>query len=505
MEVFNNAINSVNNVIWSTALVVFLLAVGLYFTLRSKGVQFRYFIEMCRLIGEKNEESKENGLTPFQAFATTVGARIGMGNIAGVGTALFFGGPGAIVWMQITALVGAASATVESTLGQAYKERSNGELIGGPAYYIEKGLHAKWLAVIFAIAAIMGPGLLMPAVQTHSTAVALQSSFGLPFVATGIIIFVLLGISILGGIQRIGKVAELLAPIMCIIYHVCGLVILFMNIGNLGSAIADMFTAAFGQNAMYKSIVGAMIGWGVKRGLFSNEAGQGSGPIVSSAAETTHPVKQGLIQGLSVYIDTLLVCTITGISLMVTGLYNVSANADGTVLIKTGLPGVEYGVSYMQDAMQESFGGTFGNCLLSVLIAIFVFTTLMAYYYQAEANLRYLSKGSKAATRVFQVVYLFANFLGVLVNGQVIWSMGDTGAGLMAWANLIGIVILSPVFFKILKDFDKQKKAGLDPLYDPATVGLEDSDGIWTAYVDKKKARGDYENPVLGYDKIVKK
>jgi Na+/alanine symporter len=159
----------------------------------------------------------------------------------------------------------------------------------------------------------------------------------------------------------------------------------------------------------------------------------------------------------------------------------------------------------MQDAMQESFGGTFGNCLLSVLIAIFVFTTLMAYYYQAEANLRYLSKGSKAATRVFQVVYLFANFLGVLVNGQVIWSMGDTGAGLMAWANLIGIVILSPVFFKILKDFDKQKKAGLDPLYDPATVGLEDSDGIWTAYVDKKKARGDYENPVLGYDKIVKK
>lgn len=499
MEAFNNAINSINGVIWSAALIVILLAAGIYFSIRTKFIQFRRFGEMWKLIGEKNEESKESGLTPFQAFATTVGARVGMGNIAGVATAIFFGGPGAVVWMWITALIGAVTAVVESTLGQAYKERNMGEFIGGPQYYIAKGLHCKPLAIGFAIAAIVGPGLLMPAMQTHSTAVAIQDAFGAPLIATGVVLCIVLGLVIFGGIQRIGKIAETLAPIMCGVYLLCGLIIMFTHLAAVPHAFALMFKAAFGQETMYAGIVGAMIAWGVKRGLFSNEAGQGSGPIVSSAAKCSHPVKQGLIQGLSVYIDTLLICSITGISIMVTGFYNVSGNAEGTSLITNGIPGVEYGVSWMNRVMTASLGGSWAGMLLAVLITIFVFTTLMAYYYQAESGLRYLTGESKVAVNIFRTIFLVANFFGVIVNGQVIWSMGDTGAGLMAWFNLIAIILMAPMAIRIINDYEKQRHLGLEPMFDPATVGLEDKEGIWASYVEKKKARGDYENQDLGY------
>jgi AGCS family alanine or glycine:cation symporter len=289
---------------------------------------------------------------------------------------------------------------------------------------------------------------------------------------------------------------------MCVIYLLCGLIIMFTHLSAVPHAFALMFKAAFGQETMYAGIVGSMIAWGVKRGLFSNEAGQGSGPIVSSAATCSHPVKQGLVQGLSVYIDTILVCSITGISIMVTGFYNVSANAEGTSLITNGIPGVEYGISWMNRVMRACLGGDWAGMLLAVLIVIFVFTTLMAYYYQAESGLRYLTGESKTAVNVFRIIYLVANFFGVIVNGQVIWSMGDTGAGLMAWFNLIAIVLISPMAIRIVNDYEKQKHLGLDPMFDPATVGLPDEAGVWDPYVEKKKARGDYDNPELGYEKV---
>jgi amino acid carrier protein len=504
MELFNNAINSINSVIWSTALVVFLVCVGIYFTFRTKGFQFRRIADMCRLLGEHKEESEAEGLSSFQAFAATVGSRVGMGNIAGVATAIFFGGPGAVVWMWITALIGACTACIESTIGQMYKDKNMGELIGGPQYYMEKGLHCRAFGIAFAIATLIGPGLLMPALQTQSTAIALKASFGLPMYVSGILICICLGLVVVGGIQRIGKVAELLAPVMCIVYLVCGLIIMITHASAVPGAFALMFRCAFAKSSMYAGITGSMIAWGVKRGLYSNDAGDGMGPILSSTAECSHPVKQGLVQGLSVYIDTIIVCSVTAVSLIVTGLYNVSANAAGTKLITEGLPGYEYGVNYMQQCMIRNLGGNIGGIILAVLIAVFVFTTLMSYYYQMESNLRFLFGENKKIVRVFQVIYLFANFLGVMVNGQVIWSMGDTGAGLMAWFNLIAIVLLSPVALKAIKDYDRQKKLGLDPMYDPATVGLEDKNGIWTKYVEKKKARGDYENPQLGYSDIKK-
>ena len=485
MEKFNDFIGSVNGVIWSTALVVLIAVVGIWFTVVTRGIQFRRFKDACKLLTEKNVSDGEN-LSAFQSFATTVGARVGMGNIAGVATAIFFGGPGAVVWMWALALLGGATSCVEVALAQAYKRRSGDEYMGGAQIFIERGLHFKIGSILFAIAAILGPGLLMPPLQAQSMAATFSEGFGVNYTLMGVIITVLTFLVISGGVTRIGKIAELMAPVMCIIYLVIGIVIFCMHISDVPAAFALMFKCAFGQEQMYAGIVGAMIAWGVKRGLYSNEAGQGSGPIVAAAAECSHPVKQGLVQVLSVYIDTLVVCTISAMIIILTGMYNVSDAAGN--LITEGIPGREYGVLWVQDALNASLG-TWSGKLLAIMIAFFVFTTLIAYYYQAESNVRYLFKSKKAAIWTFRFVYCFACLAGILVNSEVIWSMGDTGAGTMAWVNVIAILFLSKKAYTLCKDYDDQRKAGKDPMFDPAILGIDDDEKIWEKYVKIKKER----------------
>lgn len=484
MEKFNEIIGSVNGVIWSTALVVLIAVAGIWFTIVTKGIQFRRFKDACKLLVEKNEGEGES-LSAFQSFATTVGARVGMGNIAGVATALFFGGPGAIVWMWALALLGGATALVETSLAQAYKSRSGDEYAGGPQFFIERALKAKPLAILFALAAILGPGLLMPPLQAQSMAKTFEEGFGFNYTLMGVIIAVLVFLVISGGVTRIGKVAELLAPFMCVIYLVLGLIVFFMHISDVPAAFALMFKSAVGAEQMYSGIAGAMIAWGVKRGLYSNEAGQGSGPIVAAAAECSHPVKQGLVQVLSVYIDTLVVCTVSALTIILTGMYNVVDSAGN--FITEGIPGREYGILWMQDALNKNFGGTWSGKLLAILIAFFVFTTLIAYYYQAEANVRYLFKSKMAAVWTFRFVYVFACVLGILVNSEVIWSMGDTGAGTMAWVNVIAIILLTPKAVMLCRDYDSQRKEGKDPMFDPSILGIDDEEKIWEQYVNQKK------------------
>jgi AGCS family alanine or glycine:cation symporter len=488
MTTFNNIINSVNGVIWSTALVVIIAAAGIIFTIATKGIQFRRFGDMCRLLTEHHEDENGESLSAFQSFATTVGARVGMGNIAGVATAIFFGGPGAVVWMWILALLGGATSIVECSLAQAYKTRQNGEFIGGPQYYMERALHCKPLSVCFAIGALIGPGLLMPPLQTQSVAKTFEQSFHLNYVACGVVLAILVGIVICGGVTRIGRVAELLAPVMCVVFLIFGLIVFFMNITKVPATFALMFKCAFGQESMYGGIIGSMISWGVKRGLYSNEAGQGSGAIVAATAECSHPVKQGLVQGLSVYIDTLVVCSVTALTILLTGMYNVSADGTAAHLIHEGIPGVEYGVLWMQDALENQLG-TWSGAALSIMIALFVFTSLMGYYYQAESNLRYLTHGNKTATWIFRGVFVFANILGVIVNSQVIWSMGDTGAGIMAWFNVIAILLLVAKAATLCRDYDKQRKAGLDPMFDPAILGIDDEAKVWEKYAKIRRER----------------
>lgn len=356
---------------------------------------------------------------------------------------------------------------------------------------------AKPLGVAFALATLIGPVFMMSALQTKTAVTALSDAFGLSEVILAVVMTVLVALVVCGGLKRIGKAVELIAPVMCAIYLLIGIAIVVMRIDQLPNVIAVMFKSAFSTDSIYGAIFGTMIQWGVKRGLYSNDAGDGMGPIVSSAADCAHPVKQGLVQSLSVYIDTIVICSITAFSILLAGTYNVS-DAAGTGFITEGIAGVEYGILYMQEAMRSTLGGWAGG-LLAVVISVFVFSTLIAYGYQADVSLRYLFGKKRWTAWVGRPLLLLGILLGGIVNGQVVWSMGDTGAGLMAWTNLLAIVLISPMAFKIFQDYEKQRRAGLDPIFDPATVGIEDPNGVWTEWVEKKKRRGDYQNSQLGY------
>lgn len=499
MEAFNNFINWLNGVIWSDALVYSLLGVHIFFTVTTRGAQFRLIKQMWKHMFEKDESSAEIKMTPYQAFAATVGCRVGTGNIAGVATAIYFGGPGAVVWMWITALFGAASSLIESLLGSAYKDRYDNEICGGPAYYMERGLKCKPLGVLFALSTLLGPVFMMSALQTKTTVVALSDAFGVSELIFAIVMTVLVTAVVWGGLTRIAKAAEIIAPIMCAIYMLIGIVIIAFNIEKVPGVIALMFRSAFSTNSIYGAIFGTMVKWGVKRGLYSNDAGDGMGPVVSSAADCAHPAKQGLVQSLSVYIDTLLVCSVTGISILVAGTYNV-ADVGEAGFITEGLAGVEYGVLYMTGAM-ETVMGSLGSPVMAFIISVFVFSTLIAYGYQADVSMKYLFGKQQWSTYVGRILLIAGILLGGIVDNSVVWAMGDTGAGMMAWTNLLAIVLLAPKAWAIMKDYEKQVKAGLDPIFDPAIVGIEDKNGVWTEWVEKKKARGDYENEALGYKK----
>lgn len=353
METFGRAITVVNDIVWHPAMLVFLGCAAVWFTIRLKGMQFTRIGDMFKYLFEKGDNKQDTGLSSFQAFATTVGGRVGTGNIAGTATAIFMGGPGALFWMWVTALVGASTGMVECMLGQAYKDRNLGELTGGPAYYMTRGIKnktlGKVLAVLFCISVFIGPGFLLPAMQTQTAATAVQGAFGWPFFVVGVAMVIIVGVVIMGGIKRIGQVAEFLAPIMCGIYFLITILILVVNISKVPGVIGSIFSSAFGVDAVFGGIVGSSLSWGIKRGFFSNDAGNGMSPLFSATTDTSHPVKQGLVQGFSVYIDTLLVCTCTGLSILLAGTYNVAADGVGAALLVENTPGSIYGVPFTSD------------------------------------------------------------------------------------------------------------------------------------------------------------
>lgn len=325
----NELVSAINGVIWSPALIFLCLGVGLYFSLRSRFLQLRHIKLMITLMFQGRPT--EAGVSSFQALTMTLAGRVGTGNIAGVATAITFGGPGALFWMWIVAFLGASSAFVESTLGQVYKEKINGEYRGGPAFYIEKGLGVKWYAWLFAIVTIFSCGLLLPGVQANSIGASLDIAFGLSPNVTAALLAVLLSFIIFGGVKRIASFSSMVVPFMALGYIIVACVIIAINIDQLPSVILLIWKSAFGLEAGFGAILGQAIMWGVKRGVYSNEAAQGTGPHASSAAAVSHPVKQGLVQAFSVYIDTLFVCSATGFMLLITGLYNVQG-VDGAAL-----------------------------------------------------------------------------------------------------------------------------------------------------------------------------
>ncbi|MCQ2508255.1 MAG: alanine:cation symporter family protein [Dorea sp.] len=475
---FSTVVNSLDSIIWSMLLVLLCLGVGFYLSVRLKFPQVRYLKEMVRLLFGENDT--ENGISPFQAFATTVGARVGMGNIAGVASAIFFGGPGSVFWMWMIAFIGAASAFTESVLAQAYKTmNSKGQLVGGPAYYLEHGMKNKTYAKAFAITAILGPGVLLPGVQINSLVNVFEEAFHVNKVIVGAVCCIFLAVVICGSIKRIAQLAEVLAPIMCFIYMILAFIILIMNAGKIPGLLAMIVKSAVGIEPIFGAIIGSAISWGVKRGIYSNEAGMGCGAIVSGATECSHPVKQGLIQAFSIYVDTLFVGSATAFIVLLTGTYNVSDGVGGLLVDQVG--DLEHGILWTQHALMNTYGSWTGK-LLAIIIVLFVFTSMTGYCYQAESNVSYLTKDNDKAIWACRILFVICSFIGAITSAEDIWAMGDIGYGLMAWANIIAIAIMCPLACKMLKDYEDQKKAGRNPMFDPAKFGIDDPNHVWDKY-----------------------
>lgn len=505
-------LDMVNGYVWSDALVYLCLATGIYFSVRSRFLQLRQVPEMIRLMmsGEKSSA----GVSSFQALAISLSGRIGTGNIAGVATAIAFGGPGAMFWMWAMAFLGASTSFVECTLGQIYKTRDplTGEYRGGPAYYLSKAMaHTKAApafriyAFVFAAVTVLACGVLLPSVQSNSMASAMQQAWGLSEWVVALGTAVVLAVVIIGGVKRIAAFASVVVPFMALGYMFVALIIVVVNASAIPSVISTIFASAFGADAAFGAIVGAAVMWGVKRGIYSNEAGQGNGPHAAAAAEVSHPAKQGFVQAFAVYFDTLFVCSATGFLILSTGAYRVfeGETADGAVLADGGaLPSdAVVGPSFVQHGFDTLWSGA-GSTFVALSLAFFCLTTIIAYYYIAETNLRFLlnrygtatipflrwSAGS-VTTVVLQALILASVVVGSVSTAAEAWALGDIGVGLMAWLNIIGILILQQPAYKALRDYETQQKAGVDPVFDPRALGIEGAT-FWETYEpasDKEK------------------
>lgn len=491
-----DVITAINNVVWSPALVYLCLAVGVFFTIRTRLVQLRQIPQMVRqtFTGEKSAD----GVSSFQALTMSLSGRVGTGNIAGVATAIAFGGPGAVFWMWTVAFLGASTSFVESTLGQIYKERDRdtGEYRGGPAYYLAKAFRHtrasglfKVYASVFAFVSVLALTLFMPGVQANGMSSAIANAWGVEPWVTGVGIVIVLGFIIIGGVKRIATFAAVVVPFMAILYILAAIVIAIMNAHMLGEVLHLIFSSAFGLHATFGAIIGSAVEWGVKRGIYSNEAGQGTGPHSAAAAEVSHPAKQGLVQAGAIYIDTLFVCSATAFMILSTGMYRVFSGGteDGAVLHEGGrLPSdVAVGPGFAQAGFDTLLPGL-GASFIAISLAFFAFTTIVAYYYMAETNLKFLLSRVRhagvrvAALRVLQAAMLVACVFGATTTASEAWLLGDIGVGLMAWLNIIAILILQQPAIKALRDFERQRKEGRDPRFDPDALGIRGAE-YWSA------------------------
>ena len=450
----NELITQINDALWGYVLIAVLVACGLWFTWKTKGVQFRMLGEMFRLLTDSatsgTAKTTDKHISSFQAFAVSVATRVGTGNLAGVSTAIAIGGPGAVFWMWVIALLGSATAFVESTLGQLFKQRHKDSFIGGPAYYILKGLHCKWMAYLFAVLITVTFGLSYNSIQSNTICGAMNEAFGWNPLVVGIALSVMALIIVFGGIHRIANVSAILVPLMAIGYFLLALVIVLMNIEHVPHVMKVIVTNAFGLEQGLGGALGATIMTGVKRGLFSNEAGEGSAPNVAATASVSHPVKQGLVQALGVFTDTLLVCSCTAFIILVSGLYSVP-ELNGIALTQSAL-GAEI--------------GSFGPSFIAVAIFLFAFSSIIGNYYYGEANIRFMTSSSTVLTvyRVCSggVVVMF----GALASLEMVWNVGDLCMALLTACNLVAIVTLGKYVFRLLDDYRAQKRKGIkEPVF----------------------------------------
>ena len=482
-------VNTLNSYIWSPYLIYLCLGAGIFFSVLTRFAQVRHFKEMWRLL--MSGKSSEKGISSFQALAVSLSGRVGTGNIAGVAAAIGFGGPGAVFWMWVVAFLGAATAYIESTNAQIYKEEEDGIYRGGPAYYIEKAMGQKWYAWTFALATILACGLLLPVVQSNGIGDSLVNVFGqggtinsfmgelaLTKVYAAVFIVLVLGFIIFGGVKRIANFTQIVVPFMALAYILIACTIIALHIDMLPGIFSMIISDAFTPMAGF----GAAIGWGVKRGVYSNEAGQGTGPHAAAAAEVDHPAQQGLVQAFSVYIDTLFVCSATAFMILITQQYNVMPEGSAAFIVQNvAQDTVINGPAFTQLAVDSVLVGV-GKPFIALALFFFAFTTVLAYYFIAENNVSYINRTIKAPILRFflKVLIMSAVFYGTVAQPSAAWGMGDVGVGIMAWLNIVGIIIIffmSKPAIKALKDYEQQQKAGVTKFtFDPKKLGIKNAD-----------------------------
>ncbi len=459
----NDVLTKLNDIMYTYILIIMLMGAGIYFTIKTRGVQFRLFGDGLKSLMEPKQKG-ENGskkVSSFQALMISTASRVGTGNIAGIATAIAAGGPGAVFWMWLMALLGGASAFIESTLAQVYKIKDGEQYRGGPSYYMERALGKRWMGVLFSILLIICFAYGFNGLQAYNMSSALQyyipnySETSFPMVL-GIVLAVVTGLIIWGGTHRIGFISSVIVPIMASVYILMGLVIMMMNITELPGVIALIIREAFDVQAIMGGFAGSAVVLGIKRGLFSNEAGMGSAPNASASADVDHPVKQGLVQVISVFIDTILICSSTAFMLLLSGV--------------KGEDGVLDGIPYVQAAFSSNVG-EWGIHFITFSIFAFAFTSVIGNYCYAESNILFI-KNNKVVLNVFRVTCLLAVFLGAQADFSLVWNLADVTMGFMAIVNIIAIFMLSKVAFKVLNDYEKQKKEGKNPVFYEDTVGL---------------------------------
>lgn len=464
-KVILETLNTIDSVMYYPVLIIVMAIAGCCFTVLTRGVQFRLFRESCRLVMEPSGEGK---VSSFQALMVSTASRVGTGNIVGVSTAICLGGPGACFWMWLMCIIGAASAFMESTLAQIYKRKDkDGACYGGPAYYIEKALHARWLAMIFCVFLIATYAVGFNLLCSYN----LQSTFAVYSfydkattpVIVGAVLAVLVGYCLLGGGKRIVKLTSVIVPFMGISYVVISLIVILVNITNVPAMFAEIFRDAFDFQAIFGGVAGSCLIYGIKRGLYSNEAGVGSAPNASASAHVTHPVKQGLVQTLSVYIDTLLLCTATAL-----------------MCLSSGVPHTEEvsGAMYVQNAISTVFGSV-GPLFITVAMVLFAFTTLLGNLYYVDNALIFMNnkkEPSRKFNTVFRIGCVIVVFLGAVIPMDAAWAMADITMGGMTLINLPACLLLGKVAIAALKDYEKQKREGKNPVFRGSNIGLDENE-----------------------------
>lgn len=438
-----------NNILYAYVLIVILIGCGLYFTIRTKCVQLRLFGESCRLLIKSNDgEAEGKHISNFQAFALAVASRVGVGNIAGVAIAMTIGGPGSIFWMWVAAILGSATGFVEATLAQLYKKKDKDSFIGGPSYYMADGLGKRWMGIVSAIMIILTFTFGFDSVQCNTLGLAFEQQFGLNHVLVGLVVTALVALVIYGGIQRVAKVASVIAPVMAIGYVLIAIVVICMNLPKVPDVFRLIFESAFSMKTAAGGIAGAVVVQGVRRGLFSNEAGLGSIPNAAATAHVSHPVKQGLVQSMGVVVDTLIICSSTAFIILFSG-----------VDLTSGVSGIELA----QEALNSQLGPV-GSIFITIALAFFVFSTLITFYYYGEANLKFCTK-KKWTVPVFKILVLGGLMAGFCASLDLVWEFTDTLMAFCGLFNLLALVILGPKVFSLTENYVSQKRAGIkDPV-----------------------------------------